>query len=464
MSTPNWPGGGSQFPEQQPSQPGWQPSQPTWQHSAPPEPQNPAPSPWGQPAPSQPLYPPTQAGMSEPTNPSGFPPAQPYYGAPPSQPLYGQPGPFGGQMEQPRRKRSLKGLWIGLAIVLLLLVLAGGGVVFAVAQLAAPATAAVTFCNDLKTQNYTTAYQLLSTNLKGQFTQTQFSAGAQALDSVEGPVTSCKQAAGSKVYSYSFGANTATLVAVITRSKQGDLSGTIHLKSENGNWRVDALDTSLLGANLASLQTVQTFCTAMASKDYTTAYNALGSVAHTQLTAAQFQAQAQLHDEIDGAVTGCTLASFGSGNDDSITHLVVSVNRAKLGARTGDVALDVEGGAWKVATVDVALLGTDLGPLLVGEQFCNALQAAKYDDALALMSTGFKADAKASDLALPSGLKWGGCTPNLTTYKVSSSSASFTADLKVIDTSTNRSVDLSTTLKFVLEGTNWKIDDLITNP
>ncbi len=228
-------------------------------------------SPYGPPAaPSQPMY-------AAPSQPMYAAPSQPMYAAP-SQPMDGAPGQFG-QIAQPR-KRSLKGLWIALAIVVVLLALAGGGVVYALTQLAAPAAAAISFCNDLKTQSYTPAYQLLSTKLQGQFTQVQFTQGSQALDGVEGTVTSCKQGTGN-AYAYSFGGTTATLLAVITRSKQGDLSGTIHLKSENGTWKVDGLDTSLLGANLASLQQTLTFCTALAAKDYSSAYSQLGSAGHT---------------------------------------------------------------------------------------------------------------------------------------------------------------------------------------
>jgi len=418
-------------------------------------------------------FPPAQPGMADPNVQAGLPysppaaPSQPMYGAPsqpmygaPGQPSYGAPGQFG-QIAQPR-KRSLRGLWIALAIVVVLLALAGGGVVYALSQLAAPAAAAISFCNDLKTQSYTPAYQLLSAKLQGQFTQVQFTQGSQALDTVEGTVTSCKQGTGN-AYAYSFGGTTATLQAVITRSKQGDLSGTIHLKSENGTWKVDGLDTSLLGANLASLQETLTFCTALAAKDYSSAYSQLGIVAQGQLTATQFTAQGTLHDQIDGPVTGCTLVALGSGNDDTTTSLTVSVTRATLGARTGNVTLDVESGAWKVAKVDLALLGTDLGPLLVGQQFCTALQAGQYTAAFGLLSTTAQTGHKPDELALPSGLSYAGCDPDLSTYKVTTSSASFNANLKVKDAASGLTVPLGITLKFVVEGGNWKIDDFSTN-
>jgi hypothetical protein len=226
---------------------------------------------------------------------------------------------------------------------------------------------------------------------------------------------------------------------------------------------VDGLDTSLLGANLASLQETVTFCTALAAKDYSSAYSQLGSVAQGQLTAIQFTAQGTLHDQIDGPVTGCTLVALGSGNDDTTTSLTVSVTRATLGARTGNVTLDVENGAWKVAKVDLALLGTDLGPLLVGQQFCTALQAGQYTTAFGLLSSAAQAGHKPDELAPPSGLSYVGCEPDLTTYKVSTSSASFNASLKVKDAASGLTVPVGITLKFVVEGGNWKIDDFSTS-
>src|SRR5262249_31570597 len=158
-----------------------------------------------------------------------------------------------------------------------------------------------------------------------------------------------------------------------------------------GNWKVDGLDTSLLGANLASLQETQTFCTALTNKDYTSAYSQLGSVAQGQLTSEQFAAQAALHDQIDGPVTGCTLVAVGSSNTYTTTSLTVSVTRATLGARSGAVTLDIENGAWKVASVELALLGSDLGPLQVGQQFCTALQAGQFSVAYGLLSSSFQA-------------------------------------------------------------------------
>src|SRR5579884_3140483 len=125
------------------------------------------------------------------------------------------------------KKRSLKWLWITLAVLAALVILGGGGAVFALVQYAQPAVAAGTFCADLKAQNYTAAYSMLSAKMQAAYSSTAFAQGNAALDGAEGKVTACGAGSGSNAYNYSLGSNTASLVAVLTREKQGTLQGTI---------------------------------------------------------------------------------------------------------------------------------------------------------------------------------------------------------------------------------------------
>lgn len=455
-------------PAGQPAAPGQAPTpneQPTYPYGVPG-----APYPYGQPAaPSQPLY-----GQPVP----GYPYAP--YGQPaaPSQPLYapGMPGavpPMWGPPSQalpgtppaaPRKSR--RGLWIALGIVAAVLVLAGSGGAFAFTQYFAPATALGTFCGHLKTQDYSAAYNELSANLKSQFTADQFNQGSQTLDKIEGTVTSCTTAAGSS-YNYSFGSSTAAVTAVIKRTTAGDLQGVVHLKNEQGGWKVDGLDTSLLGINLGALATASSFCAALQTQNYATAYGLLGSALTLKLTQQDFAQGAQLHDQIDGNVSSCSLNSIASGADDNSASLSVSVTRSKLGARQGAVNLQVEGSAWKIDALDQSLLGSDLQPLVVGARFCADLASGNYADLYALLSDNFKGGATeaqiASSLALPSPLVWVGCTPDLSTYKATSSVATYTAALNAKDTSTNQTLTENVVLHFVNSGGTWLVDD-ITKP
>ena len=117
-----------------------------------------------------------------------------------SQPLQAPPA-------QP--KRSLRWLWITLAIVLVVGLLLGGGGFFAFTNYTAPATAAGKYCGYLKAQNYDSAYGMLSSKLKGQYTSEQFRQASAALDHAEGNVTACGAGTGSNAYKYTLFGNTA---------------------------------------------------------------------------------------------------------------------------------------------------------------------------------------------------------------------------------------------------------------
>ncbi|HEV2461965.1 MAG TPA: hypothetical protein VGS80_26725, partial [Ktedonobacterales bacterium] len=452
--------------------------------------------PYGQPAaPSQPLYPYGQPGttegmtgqpgtfgqpgIGEPTLPSYPPygqpamPSQPLYpyGQPaaPSQPLYpyGMPGQYGppsqgfpGPMTVAAPKKSYRGLWIGLVIALLVLGTLSGGGVFAFSQYQAPANAAVQFCDALRNANYVTAYAMFSSGLQAQYQQTEFAQGAQMLDTLEGHVTACKQATGN-AYSYTLFASTATVQSVITRGTAGDLKGALRLKDEGGTWKVDGIDTALLGANLGALQAVVGFCAAMQSKDYTTAYGFFGSSVQAQISQTTFQSNTGLWDQVDGPVNTCSAQALGTPNTDTGATLTIALMRAKKSAVTASVALDVEGSAWKFTTIDQTVLGSDLGPLSVGNKFCADLAANNYKAAYGLVSTGFKAHVSLSqfqNLFVVPGItvKWS-CSPNLDTYQVTGSDGTYDMTMKATDTATGQSASVVLTFYLVQEGTAWKV-------
>lgn len=341
-------------------------------------------------APGYPTYPGMPTDPNQPMYP-GAPPSGPLYqGAPPSQPFYpGAPG-YPTVTAPPAPKKSRRGLWITLGVIAGLLVLGGGGAAFALVQFAAPAAAAGTFCGDLKAQNYGGAYSLLSSKLHQQLTAEQFSQGSLALDSAEGKVTACGQASGGNAYSYSLGASAATLNAVITRATAGTLQGNIRLVNESG-WKIDSLDTALLGVNLGALQAAGAFCQTLQTQDYATLYGLLGSAATTQEKQADFVAGGQLQDQVDGKVTACSLVGLGSGNTDTAASLKVSVTRATLGQRQDTVGLDLENGAWKVNAVGPQLNGTDTTALAVGLRFCTDIASSNYTDIYGLFSDSLKA-------------------------------------------------------------------------
>jgi hypothetical protein len=373
----------------------------------------------------------------------------------------------------PAPKKSRRGLKVALtvgAIILVLFGLGGGTAIFLLNQYTAPGVAALTFCNDLKAQHYESAYSSLSADLQSQFSQTSFSAGVAALDTAEGRILGCQQARSSNAYMYSLGAGTATVGAQMTRATQGDLTGALHLKNQNGSWKIDGIDTSLLGVNIGALQASGAFCAAMQGQDYSAAYDLLDSAQQGQVSRDDFVASGKLHDAIDGSITTCALAKVPQGNNDQLTLLTIQLKRSKQGLATGDVTLKLEGTAWKLDATAAALNGTDLRPLVLGGTFCTLFEAGRYGDAYGLLSSGAhalftKAQFVASYQTI-SGytVKWSCGTPDLTTYKVTADKglASVVIPITGAIAAVNFKDTVNTKVDFVLENDVWKIDGLVT--
>src|SRR5260221_3595842 len=279
------------------------------------------------------------SGQSGPYGPSRQPaaPSQRVYGYPggPSQPMYGQPGPYSQPtqgypgapsvaMMTPPRKGPPLWLWITIGGVVTVLILGGIGAFVALSLYGAPGAAATQFCTDLKTQNYDLAYNMLSAKLQATYTSDQFHQANGVLDTAEGKVTACGAASGSGADDYSLGSDTATVGAVVTREKQGALKGALHLVSQ-GSWKVDALDTSLLGINLGALQTLNVFCAAEQSQKYDAVYDLLGPDLRAQTPKAEYAAFATIQELIDGNGTACSLTSVVSGNTDATTTVTITV-------------------------------------------------------------------------------------------------------------------------------------------
>jgi hypothetical protein len=413
-------------------------------------------------------------------------PGQPVYGAPPSQPLYGDPASqplYGASPSQPLypgmpvavmappapAAKSRKKLWITLGAVAVLLVVVGGGATAAIMQYKAPADAATTFCGDLKAQSYSAAYGLLSAKLRSQFAQDQYTQVSTTLDTIQGKVTACGQSSASDAYSFSLGASTATVNAVLTREKAGNLQGAVRLVNENGAWKVDSLDTSLVGVSLGALQTAGAFCQDMATQNYAAAYGLLDSKAQAQGKQSDFATAAGLQDQVDGKVTACALVGLGTANTDASASLTASMTRAKLGQRQGTVTLTNQGGAWKVSDLDTHLQGTDITGLVVAIRFCADISSSNYADAYKLGSAHFlgsETEAQfASDVTITDQgqqIKLAAMQADPATYKVSGTTAQINVSLTFVIVSSGQQVPLPAVLKLAQASNGaWQVDDLL---
>ena len=220
---------------------------------------------------------PQQPGQPQPTQPGyGQPPA---YGQPPMQPGYGQeqqPPPYqppvynqAAQPQYPQQqppqypqqpKKSNRGWIIGcsIAAVVVLLICGGVGVALYIgAQTASnalknggnaltAATQVALFCTDFQTQDYGSAYQLLSSGAQGSQSQSQFTTHQAALDTSDGDVATCTIDPNHALPNISSDSKTATAQVQVARGENANLAtGTVKLVYEDNQWKIESADSSL---------------------------------------------------------------------------------------------------------------------------------------------------------------------------------------------------------------------------
>ena len=109
-------------------------------------------------------------------------------------------------------------------------------------SLPSPAATAGAICTDLRTADYASLYAALVPSLQQQGTnpQGEFSASQQELDIVSGRVTSCsyklQQVSGQE----------ESVTYNIARGDQAARPAEVQLVYQNGRWRIQSYDTSLI--------------------------------------------------------------------------------------------------------------------------------------------------------------------------------------------------------------------------
>ncbi len=167
---------------------------------------------------------PQQAYQPPPPAYTPYPPPQ----QPPYAPLaYGQPGIPGYAPPAQPRKKSRRGLWITLAVILAVLVVACGAIIFV--GRSTPSKTLDAFCSAIKGQDYQTAYNQLS-----QFRQTRIK--EQDFASLFSHFSSCTYSAISESDPQ------ATAPMTFFGTAGGSLNGQADLVQENGTtWKIDAI-------------------------------------------------------------------------------------------------------------------------------------------------------------------------------------------------------------------------------
>jgi hypothetical protein len=181
--------------------------------------------------------------------------------------------------QRPQRKGLSLGWRLGLTLLVIVLLVAGAGGLYAYASslAAAPNKLMASYCAALTHDDYRTAYSLLSASAQGQEDVTQYLSDATARDTIEGPVTQCAATPTQNLSPLSFLRSPRSLIfnAQITRRQAA--SGQIALTRDALGWHVAALSSTLQGVDLGPLYTEQALCNDLSQRAYEKAYALLST-------------------------------------------------------------------------------------------------------------------------------------------------------------------------------------------
>jgi len=228
-------------------------------------------------------------------------------------------------------------------------------------------------------------------------------------------------------------------------------------------------------ANIQPERAVQNFCQDLQSRRYAAAYTLLSSSYTPKLSEAEFTHLSELQDQVDGKIRACPLATglsfdLAFGTPQSHTSYVVTILRDQ--PHSGHIDVIWQGNNWKVDALEQSLTGTNIGPLLAVQTFCQAIMQADYATAYSTLSTrqqSLATEPVFADqfrLALGGPVKLNGCTMNYGTYTLEAGSASVTTtfNLTIAAASGSMTTRLVTVLKLAMENGAWKIDDFSLRP
>lgn len=283
---------------------------------------------------SSPLY-----GVPQPFMPpyqqQGYPssyPQQPFM-----QPVYpgtmpGYAGPLPGYAPPAEaRPKSRRAVWIAVGVIVILGLLAGGA--FVLFTRSTPEKTLDAYCSAIQGQDFVTAYNQLSSSVQNAETESQFANVFQAL----GRVTSCTHG------SANVNGASATANLTFVSSDGGTTSRLVSLVQENGStWKINMLPFS-------PAITLETFCHALKSGDYQTAYDQFSSDIKRQVSEGQFETVQRQNDDKVGGISQCTVSNVNeSGASASGTVSLVFGNGQSGSA---NFTLVNENGGWKISNI-----------------------------------------------------------------------------------------------------------------
>ena len=188
-----------------------------------------------------------------------------------------------------------------------------------------PSLTLTTYCNALVLGDYQAAYNQFSSAEQGQIgTEAQFAGMATAIKIKGCTVSNVNDTTGSGTLTY-------------LRGDGNSVSANETLVKENDAWKINAQQFIS-----TPTETLLTYCSALTSQDYQTAYDQLSSSQHGQQSEAQFAAN------FNGIkVTACAVSNV---NDTAGTGTISYT--LSNGSATAQVVLDYtlvkENGSWKI--------------------------------------------------------------------------------------------------------------------
>lgn len=265
-------------------------------------------------------------------------------------------------------KPGRRKLWIilGSAGLVLLIVLATSGVLLYMNSLPTPAKALAAFCTSLQSKDAQAAYNDLSSRFQNKTPESLFA-------SFFASVTSCTPGSPTQA------GNTATATLSTISAVHADNDHVTLVQDSNNAWKIDDV------ANLSGLRrTLDTYCGALQSGDYATAYGQLSTKLQGKLTETQFSS---FFPKASACSYG-SLAFAASGATITITTATAS------GQTVNDpvsLAQDSSNG-WKID--DFASL-----PDKTLDTFCSTLQQKDYPTAYNQLSTALQGGFPESQFA-----------------------------------------------------------------
>ena len=268
--------------------------------------------------------PPAYAGVQPPAYPQG----DPYAGVQP--PAYPQGAPYApapAVPPVPRPNRRRLGIILGAAggVVVIAIVLF---VVIGFLNRATPTATLNAYCNALMGGDYQSAYNQLSNSQHSIQTEAQFAANFSTSKVTNCSVSNVNDSAGTGTIAYTL-SNGVSLTADET------------LINENGAWKIN----SERPRSTPTL-TLATFCNAVKTGDYQTAYNQLSATEQSGITEAQMAAslssnpvtKCTVSNVNDTAGTGTINYTFSNGNTSVIAYTLINDNgtwKINSGKQTG---------------------------------------------------------------------------------------------------------------------------------